>query len=101
MESPPSLLSSILHLSQIQLCIGDFRGEEGDDIPITLCVLFSLFVGTTELIPQQAVSTLEILLAFPSLGTRSLSAEVSLKLAMGKLPNLWMTDAWHTRDGCF
>lgn len=51
--------------------------------------------------PQQAVSMLEILLAFPALGTRSLTAEVSLKLAMGKLPNLWMTDAWHTRDGPF
>lgn len=44
---------------------------------------------------------LEILLKFPALGTRSLTAEASLKLAMGKLLNLWMTDAWHTRDGPF
>lgn len=44
---------------------------------------------------------LEILWAFPALGTRGLTAEASLKLAMGKLLDLWMTDAWHTGDGPF
>lgn len=58
-------------------------------IPSLLCPFSPLCVWSL------AVSRLGILLDFPALGSRTLTAEASLKLAMGRLLNLGMTSAWH------